>query len=231
MGSPLTALDILIIAILLISGGLALLRGFTREILSIISWAAAAIATLVFFPMFQPQLRAFVHPPWLSDISLAVGIFLVVLVLVSIITMQISDKVLDSRIGALDRTLGFIFGVARGFVLVVVAYLFFVWLVPPKQFPEWISQARALPHLKTSGAKMLSWLPETPEGLIPNMKKAEKSKTAGGGKAGEVKKAPPGNVKVKPSDKPNMPADPGYKNSQRQGMEQLLESTQGVKPQ
>ena len=44
--------------------------------------------------------------------------------------MRIADFIIDSRIGALDRTLGFLFGAARGILLVVVAMLFFNWLVP-----------------------------------------------------------------------------------------------------
>ena len=48
--------------------------------------------------------------------------------------------ILDSRIGALDRTLGFLFGLARGLLIVVVAFLFFAWLVPDKQQPDWVSE-------------------------------------------------------------------------------------------
>ena len=47
--------------------------------------------------------------------------------------------ILDSRIGALDRTLGFLFGLGRGLLIVVVAFLFFSWLVPDKQRPDWVS--------------------------------------------------------------------------------------------
>ncbi len=61
------------------------------------------------------------------------GLFLGTLIVASIITVKISDMVLDSRIGALDRTLGFLFGLARGLVIMVVAFLFFAWLVPEKQ--------------------------------------------------------------------------------------------------
>ena len=43
--------------------------------------------------------------------------------------------VLDSRVGALDRTLGFLFGLARGLVIVVVAFAFFDWLVPTSRSP------------------------------------------------------------------------------------------------
>ena len=58
------------------------------------------------------------------------GIFLLTLLIVSMVTVRFSDMVLDSRVGALDRTLGFLFGLARGLIIVVVAFLFFAWLVP-----------------------------------------------------------------------------------------------------
>ena len=63
------------------------------------------------------------------------GLFLGTLLIVSIITVRISDMILDSRIGALDRSLGFLFGLGRGLIIVVVAYLFFDWLVPQKSQP------------------------------------------------------------------------------------------------
>ncbi len=221
MASPLTALDIMVIVILLVSGGLAMLRGFTREVLSIISWVAAAAAVLFAFPAFQPQMREMVQPKWLADISLAAGIFLVVLIVISFITMKISDKELDSKVGALDRTLGFIFGVARGFVLVVVAYLFFVWLVPPKQYPDWIANARSLPIMKNAGAKAMSWLPDDPKDLLPKSRKKPK-RTA---PASKPKQKPKPTIK-KPAV-PDKKKDSGYKNSQRQSLQQLLESTTG----
>ena len=46
--------------------------------------------------------------------------------------------VLDSRVGALDRTLGFLFGLGRGLIIVVVAFMFFDWLVPDRSQPEWV---------------------------------------------------------------------------------------------
>ena len=61
----------------------------------------------------------------------------------SIITVRFSDMVLDSRVGALDRTLGFLFGLARGLVIVVVAFLFFAWLVPERSQPEWVRSAKS----------------------------------------------------------------------------------------
>lgn len=170
---PFSWLDIILAAIMLISGFLAMLRGLTREVLSILSWAVAAVATLYFFPKYQAEARTYIEPNLLADAVLAGGIFLVVLIIVSLITVRISDGVLDSRVGALDRTLGFIFGLARGLVLVVIAYLFFTWLVPEETQPEWIRTARSLPILKQTGEGIVSLLPEDPASAIPGIQPEE----------------------------------------------------------
>ena len=65
-----------------------------------------------------------------------VGVFLITLLVISIITVRISDMILDSRVGALDRTMGFLFGLGRGLIIMVVAFLFFAWLVPDRTQPE-----------------------------------------------------------------------------------------------
>ena len=62
----------------------------------------------------------------------------------SIITVRISDMILDSRIGALDRTLGFLFGLGRGLIIVVVAFMFFAWLVPAAKQPDGVRNAKSL---------------------------------------------------------------------------------------
>lgn len=211
---PLSWLDVILVVIMLISGFLAMLRGLTREVLSILSWAVAALATLYLFPRYQAQARLYVEPPLLADAVLAAGIFLVVLVVVSLITVRISDRVLDSRVGALDRTLGFVFGLARGLVLVVIAYLFFTWLVPEDTQPQWVREARSLPILKQTGDAIVSLLPEDPASAIPGRKEKEdaepkpeqRSETDARGKIAE-----------------NRPT--GYQRNERRGLDQLLEST------
>ena len=67
------------------------------------------------------------------------GIFVVTLIIVSIITVKVSDLILDSRIGALDRTLGFLFGAARGFLICVIGWVFLNWLLQGKN-PEWAGE-------------------------------------------------------------------------------------------
>jgi membrane protein required for colicin V production len=101
--------------------------------------------------------RQFSNPVQTSYIyvaQVAIGglIFLVVLVIVHLITSRISDTVLDSRIGAIDRILGFAFGVLRGFVLVVIPYMFYESFVPdPRQQAPWVREAISLPYIKSTG--------------------------------------------------------------------------------
>ncbi len=94
------------------------------------------------------------------------SIFLLTLLIVSIITVRISDMILDSRVGALDRTLGFLFGLGRGLIIVVVAFLFFAWLVPDRSQPEWVRGAKSKVVLQSTGQWLMAMLPDDPESTI-----------------------------------------------------------------
>jgi membrane protein required for colicin V production len=155
-------LDIFLIAVMLISGMLAMVRGLIREVLSIAGWGAAAVAALLAYTKLLPLAKAY-FSTW-NDYIVTIGTvgaaFLLTLIVVSIITVRISDKILDSRIGALDRTLGFLFGLARGLLIVVVAFMFFDWLVPAKSQPTWITNARSLNVLKKVGDDIMAMSPD-----------------------------------------------------------------------
>lgn len=152
-------LDLGLIAVMFVSALLAMLRGFTREILAIASWIAAAAAGAYLYPYLLPYIKPYLaKEPWAS-IASATAIFFVALILVSIITVNLSDAVLDSRVGALDRSLGFLFGAARGFLLCVIAFVFFSMLSPADKQPEWVKNARLRPLLQSVGDDMQAMLP------------------------------------------------------------------------
>lgn len=162
---PITLLDGILLGITLVSAVLAMVRGFSREVLSVVSWAAAAVAAYVFYKPVVPFLAPYISNETIAQIAAAGLVFIVTLIVVSIITMKIADFIIDSRIGALDRTLGFLFGAARGVLLVVVAMLFFNWLVTENQ-PAWVAQAKSKPMIDELGAKLVALLPEDPESTI-----------------------------------------------------------------
>ncbi len=98
--------------------------------------------------------------------AVVAGTFLLTLLVVSVVTVRFSDMVLDSRVGALDRTLGFLFGLARGLIIVVVAFLFFAWLVPSKTQPAGVRNAKSKVVLQSTGDWLMSMLPDDPESTI-----------------------------------------------------------------
>jgi membrane protein required for colicin V production len=171
---PITLLDIILIGVMLISALLAMIRGFMREVLSIASWVIAAVATLYSFTKVLPFAKSYFNNDIVATAVVLGATFLGTLLIVSIITVRFSDMVLDSRVGALDRTLGFLFGLARGLIIVVVAFLFFAWLVPDRSQPEWVRSAKSRVVLQGTGDWLISMLPEDPENTI--LKRFKKSK-------------------------------------------------------
>jgi membrane protein required for colicin V production len=167
-------LDLFLIAVMLISGLLAMVRGLIREVLSIAGWGAAAVAGLYAFTKLLPITKQYISNDYVAAGVTIGGAFFLTLIVVSIITVKISDTVLDSRIGALDRTLGFLFGLARGLIIVVVAFIFFDWLVPAKSQPDMIRNARSRIVLQNTGEWLKGLLPEDPENTI--LKKLKKPK-------------------------------------------------------
>src|ERR1043166_6816578 len=171
---PITILDLVLLGVMLVSGLLAMVRGFMREILSIAAWGAAAIVTLYSFSKLLPTAKTYFNNDPVAAAAVVGGVFIGTLIVVSVITVRISDMILDSRIGALDRTLGFLFGLARGLLIVVVAFLFFSWLVPDKQRPDWVDGAKSLTLLKSTGDWLLALLPDDTEN--PILKRFKKNK-------------------------------------------------------
>lgn len=159
-----TILDIVVIVVILISAILAMVRGLTREILSLASWGIAAAAGAFLHPTLVPFVRQYVSSDAGSKIISGAAIFFVALIVASYITMKISDFIIDSRVGAIDRALGFIFGAVRGFLLLIISLWFFNFLVP--KAPDWVSNAVSEPILQDSGEKLISLLPKDLEGWI-----------------------------------------------------------------
>ena len=162
---PITLLDGILVGFTLVSAMLAMVRGFSREILSIASWAAAAIAGFFLYPYVLPYVTPYVDNEQLAMAGAAGVVFVLALIIVTVITMKVADFIIDSRIGALDRTLGFLYGAARGILVVAVGLLFFNWLVGVNP-PAWITDAKSRPLLEEIGARLQALLPDDPENSI-----------------------------------------------------------------
>jgi membrane protein required for colicin V production len=144
--------DILVLAVIALSTLLALGRGFVKEVLSIFGWIGAAIGTFLIF-FYVPQVREFarkqIAEPLLADIACAVGLFVVLLIVLGFFNHAISSRVHGSSLGPLDKSLGLVFGLLRGVVLVALAHMAMTdWFIPNRdQRPDVINQARTEPYV------------------------------------------------------------------------------------
>ena len=151
--------DLLVVLTVAISAGLAIWRGFVRETLSIFAWAAAAFATLYFGPAIASFLHDRITTPLVGPAIAYGGTFLVVLIPLSFVSYRFSEGVQHSAVGPIDRGLGFAFGVIRGLAIVGLAYLAFSMMVPIRNHPAWLTEARLLPLIQGSSHVLLSLLP------------------------------------------------------------------------
>lgn len=155
----LTAFDVGVGILVLISAILATSRGLTREVLSLGTWAGSAVIA-VWMWQYHPEIaRGYIQEELVADVATVVVTFIVALVVLHLITMRIADFVVDSKIGPLDRTLGFVFGALRGVIIAVVVVVFGNWLLG-SSLPAWASESKSLPMLTSFGDGLISVLPD-----------------------------------------------------------------------
>ena len=160
-----TAFDVGVGILVLISALLATARGLTREVLSLATWAGSA-AIAIWMWQYHPEIaRAYVKEELVADVATVVVTFIVSLIVLHLLTMRIADFVVDSKIGPLDRTLGFVFGALRGVVIGVVVVIFGTWLLG-NALPSWAEDSKSLPMLTQFGDGLIAALPDDLENQI-----------------------------------------------------------------
>ena len=178
----LTAFDVGFGVLVLISAILATARGLTREVLSLVTWAGSAGIAIFMWQKHPEIARGFIKEQIVADVATVAVSFIVSLIILHIITMRIADFVVDSKIGPLDRTLGFVFGVLRGVLIAVVVVVFGLWLylnqLPGQnqqpdfaKLPDWAAQSKSLPILDDFGQKLIALLPDNLEEQLNKLMK------------------------------------------------------------
>lgn len=137
-----TIIDGVVALVIVISALLAYARGFVREALAIVGWIAAAVVAFLFAPMLEPLVKEvpvvgeFIADSCeLSMIGAFAAVFALALIVASFITPLFSTLVQRSALGGIDQGFGFIFGVARGVLLVAVAYFVYETVITARDIP------------------------------------------------------------------------------------------------
>ena len=158
--AALNIVDFATITVLVISGVLATLRGLTREIMGLAGWPISIVAARLTAPYLEPLLTDMIRVEGISS-ALAWGIpFIVVVVLWFAFSSVVSPGLSKAGLGGLDRWLGFLFGLIRGFVIVLVIYIGAVIAAEGEdRLPGLVTDAQIIPALRKSAHLTSGMLP------------------------------------------------------------------------
>jgi membrane protein required for colicin V production len=163
--------DLVVIGLLLISGIVAFRRGFIKEIFSLGTWVAASVIAATYYKALQPWMMSHhIKNELAAGAASALALFgLTLVVLIPTGNMLIS-LIKGPTLTSIDRSMGFVFGLMRGLLILSLIYLglSYVWPEQDEQ-PGWLTEARTTPLL-ADGADLL-------KGFVPKdeREKAEKA--------------------------------------------------------
>lgn len=231
--------DILVLAVLLISALIAFLRGVIREILTITGVVGGLAAAYFGGPLLLPHMRGWfgveegIEPERLFGIlpydivadALSYGaIFIVVVIVLSILSHFLAEGARSVGLGAVDRSLGFVFGLLRGIVLLGLLYLPVHFFIDEDSKESWFASSKTHFYLERTAAAMAEFIPsdavEEAEKNIEDIEEASKTRK----KLEEINLLKrDGEDEVSQPDRPSGENNEGYSDEFRQKMDQLFE--------
>ena len=219
---PFSVTDLVFMIIIILSAIFAFARGFVHGVLSIAGWVGAAFATIYGYPYFKPFARDLISINFIADILTAFVIFILSLVILSMITNAISKQVRSSALNALDRALGFLFGIIRGAIIICVLFVGYEYFEPSKseQF-KWLREARSITFIEFGAEQIQKMLPDKLKRKVTRAKKAAEKKIRN-----EVNKQILNKMISPDTKKSSNRASGGYGNKERRDMNRLIEGNQ-----
>lgn len=148
--------DALIVGVLVISTLISLWRGFAREALSLLSWAAAFVVSMLFYARVAERLADHVDEPRLRLIVAFVLLFVLVLIIGAAISFLLGALIDMTGLSGTDRALGSVFGLVRGAIIVLVLLIVLQPVLKPERY-DWWRESRLIPHFLL----MEDWARET----------------------------------------------------------------------
>jgi membrane protein required for colicin V production len=243
-----STVDFFVVVVMILSVLLSVLRGFTREVLTIVGFVGSAVAVIYGLPIVGPMFEGMFKDPTTAKIAAGLALGLGTLIVISVISHQIAKGINKVGLGMVDRTLGIAFGAARAALVLCLMYIGIRW-VSGGVMPVWITEAKSTPYIAQGSDKLVSILPANIQADIQPgeekikkdelMKDAEQSSEKAGATAntgiqkaiGAIDAATPTVDKLSaPPAPPEKPAEPGYDKSEVDNLNRLLQQNLKAQP-
>lgn len=223
---------------------IGIIRGFTNDVLSLLTWVGAIFMTSFIFPVLQPHVRPYISEPFFADIVLGFLIFILSLIFLVAIAKGISGMVRRSMLSGLDRSLGLISGTFRATVLLTGLYLGSLLFFKPGALPSAYEQARLLPLITASAQWVyLHVIPHEffPKRLVDHLFPADqkdKKEPSAEDLVKSLSSPKPGSKEDKPGSEPTVDKkdrksslEEGYKIMERKALESLIDNIAPSNPE
>lgn len=159
--SVLNLVDYAVIIILIVSALFSILRGMTREFLGILGWVISVFVAKLSAPALEPVIADIINIKGLSAALSWALPFAITVVVWFVIASLISPGLKRAGLGSLDRWLGVVFGLIRGYVIVLIAYMTaVVALDGESKLPNIVTEAYSTPFMRQSVHSLSGVIPE-----------------------------------------------------------------------
>lgn len=212
--------DIGVLAIVFLGALFGLVTGFVRGGLFVASWIGAGLVTIYGFERVTPFAAQYIQPEWVSQLVAGAVLFIVALIVFHLVSHLLSGWVRAGRLNALDRSLGLLAGLAAALLVICVAFLFMsdVWA---DETPEWVEAARTRPAVERGAVLVRDLLPQN---LIGETGAALERAQQRANDVDAARKAL--DRLTRPPETSVPPAQEGYKEGEREGLEDLIRKSQ-----
>jgi membrane protein required for colicin V production len=150
--------DIAILAVILISTLISLVRGFVKESISLATWIIAGFIAITYYLVLSDYLLPYIDSPTISQAAAFAALFISTLIVGAIINFMVSQLVTRTGLSGTDKMLGMIFGAARG-VLIISMIVLFAGLTPmPSEI--WWQQSNLVEYFREIALWIQEWMPQ-----------------------------------------------------------------------
>jgi len=212
--------DIGVLAVVFLGALFGLVTGFVRGGLFVASWVGAGLVTIYGFEQATPLAAQYIQPEWVADLVAGAALFIIALIVFHLISHMLSGWVRSGRLNALDRSLGLLAGLVSALLVICVGYLFMSNTLEDDN-PDWIETARTRPAVERGALLVRDLLPPDIVGEAGSaLQRAQQ-------RANDVDAARKALDRLtRPPETSAPPAQEGYKEGEREGLEDLIRKSQ-----
>jgi membrane protein required for colicin V production len=164
-----TWVDAVFLAVVAVSGAIGYMRGLVREVLGVGAWVGAILFAFYMLDGTRGLFAGLFPQEWMADVAALAAVFVVTLIILKIIIALVARGVRNSVLGGVDRALGIVFGLGRGVVVILVAYIAAGAFVPNMElWPAPVRQARFMPLIADGAAWLNAQLPAQYRPRLPD---------------------------------------------------------------